>query len=336
MTEQQAAIQLSNPPQIDGFQVRFFRDDADFGAMAEIFTAASKALAERNITTAEDIQRQYRNTPNTDLHKDLVIIEVDHQPIGYAFSRWYDETAGNRILRAIAHIRPEWLNRGIGHAILSYQEQRLREIHAANPTSNTPFFQTYGFDRNPYSAKLYQEFGYEVARRGFSMKRDLSQPIGSQELPAGIETRPSPPEVYRQIWAADAEAFRDHWGYSEPTEADFQRWVQSPFFQPELWQVAWEGDQVVGMVLNYIDHNENSEYNLKRGYTEGISVRRPWRKQGVASGLINRSLAMFREMGMTEAALGVDSENPTGALRVYQQCGFEVEYASTTYRKPLE
>ncbi|MFD3163296.1 GNAT family N-acetyltransferase [Herpetosiphon sp. NSE202] len=335
MTEQQQAIQFANPPQIDGFQARFFRDNNDFSAMAKIFNASSKAFGHKNVVGATELQNQYHNTPNSDLTQDLIILEVDQQAIGYAFTHWYDEAVGNRIFRTLAHIKPEWINRGIGHAILTHQEQRQRAVHAANPTNKPAFLQTHASDTNSYSAKLYAEFGYQPIRHSFSMKRDLSQPIGSQALPEGIEVRPSTPELYRQIWQADAESFRDHWGFSEPSETDFQRWTQSPLFQPAIWQVAWSGDQVVGMVLNYFDQKENAEYNRQRGYTESISVRRPWRKQGVASALINRSLAMFREMGMTEAALGVDSENLTGALSVYQQCGFEVEYRSSTHRKPL-
>ena len=36
------------------------------------------------------------------------------------------------------------------------------------------------------------------------------------------------------------------------------------------------------MVRNFINHKENQEANRKRGYTENISVRRPWRRQGIA------------------------------------------------------
>ena len=91
----------------------------------------------------------------------------------------------------------------------------------------------------------------------------------------------------------------------------------------------WDGQ-------NFIIPEENITFNRQRGYTEGISVRRPWRKQGVANVLINRSLLMFREMGMTEAALGVDAENTSGALRVYERCGFKVVKRSTTYRKSMQ
>jgi mycothiol synthase len=39
---------------------------------------------------------------------------------------------------------------------------------------------------------------------------------------------------------------------------------------------------------------------------------------------------------MSSAVLGVDAENPTGALGVYEVTGFEVERRATTFRKPLE
>jgi hypothetical protein len=38
---------------------------------------------------------------------------------------------------------------------------------------------------------------------------------------------------------------------------------------------------------------------------------------------------------MTEATLGVDTDNPSGALRVYEGCGFVAVSRDTTYRKPL-
>jgi hypothetical protein len=38
---------------------------------------------------------------------------------------------------------------------------------------------------------------------------------------------------------------------------------------------------------------------------------------------------------MTEGALGVDTENVTGALRLYESVGFRPVSKSTTYRKPM-
>jgi ribosomal protein S18 acetylase RimI-like enzyme len=87
--------------------------------------------------------------------------------------------------------------------------------------------------------------------------------------------------------------------------------------------------------MNYIDAQENKEYNRKRGYVEGISVQRPWRGKGVAKALIARSLKLLKSRGMTEAALGVDTENPSGAVHLYLKMGFKAHKKSATYRKPM-
>ena len=88
-------------------------------------------------------------------------------------------------------------------------------------------------------------------------------------------------------------------------------------------------------MLNFIQRDENEKYGRKRGYTETIFVRRPWRGQGLAKALIARSFLAHREAGMTEAALGLDADNLSGALHLYRQMGFVETKRTMTYRKPL-
>lgn len=85
----------------------------------------------------------------------------------------------------------------------------------------------------------------------------------------------------------------------------------------------------------FIDALENETHGRQRGYTEFISVRRPYRRRGLARALIAESLRVQKAQGMTESALMVDSENPTGATRVYDDCGFRVVEQSAAYRKAL-
>jgi ribosomal protein S18 acetylase RimI-like enzyme len=165
------------------------------------------------------------------------------------------------------------------------------------------------------------------------MTRPLSEPVSVTPMPEGLEIRPVPVEHYRTIWDAMQEAFQDHWSFVPEGEEEYRKWLEWPDFDPAIWKVAWDGDQVAGMVLNFIAPNENLEYNRKRGYTEGICVRRPWRRRGLARALLTRSVQMFQEMGMEEAALGVDAENLSGALNLYQSVGFRVDKRHTTYRK---
>jgi GNAT superfamily N-acetyltransferase len=133
------------------------------------------------------------------------------------------------------------------------------------------------------------------------------------------------------------EAFRDAWAETAPPPEAYERWLRSDEYQPEIWKVAWDtaSDEVAGMVLGFINAEENARYHRRRGWTENISVRRPWRRQGVASALIAANLRELRARGMTEAALGVDADSLTGALGVYERMGFQVTRRETLYRKPM-
>jgi GNAT superfamily N-acetyltransferase len=168
------------------------------------------------------------------------------------------------------------------------------------------------------------------------MVRPLVEPIPDLPLPAGLEVRPAKPAQYRQVIAALDEAFRDLWSHSAMTDVDYARWTNDPNFQPQLWQVAWAGDEVAGIVLNFIDHQYNAEFKRLRGWTDPIGVRRPWRKQGLAKALIAQSMRLLQEQGMREAGLGVDAQNPNGALRLYEGLGFRVTKRFTTFERPMD
>jgi ribosomal protein S18 acetylase RimI-like enzyme len=89
------------------------------------------------------------------------------------------------------------------------------------------------------------------------------------------------------------------------------------------------------MVRNFIHTEYNERFGRKLGYTEDISVRRPWRKRGVARALISRSIKLHKDLGMTEVALSVDTENPSGALQLYESMGYKTTARETAFRKGL-
>lgn len=93
---------------------------------------------------------------------------------------------------------------------------------------------------------------------------------------------------------------------------------------------------LIHQVRPFIDQAENEKYKRKRGFTEEISVRRPWRRRGLARALIARSLLVQKAHGMSESTLSVDSENLSGATRLYEECGFQVVKQNAIYRKALD
>jgi mycothiol synthase len=332
------AIVVPDAPNIPGLTFRGFCGEADYAAMASVINGSKDADEQEWTLDAEDVARDYAHLVNSDPYRDMLFVEVYGEVVGYSRVWWEQELDGQRLYTHFCHLLPEWRGKGIRCAMLRHNERRALEIALSHQDGEHPsggLFQAWASDKEHDWTSLLLGEGYEAVRYGFEMVRPNLDDVPDLPLPEGLEVRPVRPEHYRTIWEADEEAFRDHWGATERQEQDFEAWQHSPQFTPELWQVAWEGEQVAGMVRSFINAEENAEYGRLRGYTEFISVRRPWRRRGLARALIARSLQLLKERGMTEAALGVDAENPNGALRLYQSMGFREVKRSMTFRKPL-
>ena len=240
----------------------------------------------------------------------------------------------DRIYTHFVLILPEWREKGIEQAMIQWCEKRLLDISEGQPQDSKRYFQTYSSEVKSAFNKILESFSYEVERYFIEMSRPLDV-IPPSEFPEGIEVRTVKEQDERKVWEASVEAFRDHWGFSPPTEKDYTSYKSSKYWQPGLWQVAWDGKEVVSSVMNYIDHDHNQKFNRKRGWTENISTRREWRRRGIAKALIIRSMHMHKEEGMTEVALGVDTNNPSGALKLYQSLGYKKDKTHMTYRKKM-
>lgn len=340
MTTETTTVTL---PALAGFTFRGFEGDADYAHFADIIIAQSEADHLDFFPTAEWLRNMYEATENFDLRRDVLIAadEATREVVAFGLVRRGEQTDGTRRYTVAVRIRPQWRRRRAGTAMLRWLEAHTRQLDATLPPNANTVFETWAFETQAGHIALLTAEGYVPARWGYEMTRPLDDitPILDFPLPKGFEIRTAKPKHYRAIWDADVEAFRDHNGFAEPGEARYAAWLNDPlFFQPALWKVAWhiETNEVAGMVQNYINHDENTKLNRKRGYTEGISTRRPFRKLGLARALIVESLHMHKALGMTEAALGVDATNPTGALRVYEDCGFKPVKTEIVYRKSLK
>jgi GNAT superfamily N-acetyltransferase len=328
-------IAITEMPAISGLTFRRFRGEADFAVIARIISASFEADHIKRTLSLEGITNNYRHLENCNPETDMLFVEVDGQPVGYGRVWWSEQVDGTRFYEPIGYLLPEWRGKGLGTAMLTAAETRLREIAAEHPNVVTKFFQTGAEDSEKERNALLQKFGYQPVRYETNMVRDLSEPFPEAELPEGLEVRPVTPDQWRLIHDVSNEAFRDHWGARDESEEEYQRSLTDPIFHPELWMVAWEGDQIASVIHNFINEEENAEFKRRRGYTEGILTRRQWRKRGIARALLVRSMKMFKDMGMTETALSVDSQNLSGAFRLYEGVGYRKVNQQILYRKPI-
>lgn len=328
-------IEVAEMPAVPGLRFRRFQGETDYPSMVNVLEGSREADDLEWVSTVEETAIDYAHLTNCDPYTDMIFAEVNGEVVGYGRCWWYNMVDGSIAYYFFAHLLPEWRGTGIRLAMVRHLKQRLRQIAADHPAEKEKNFINWSMEVETDWTNLLLAEGHEIVRYGLDMVRPNLHNIPHCPLPQGLELRCGTDAESRQIWEAAREAFRDHWGMSEWGEESFTGWSAYPTYQPHLWQIAWAGDEVVGGVLNFIDEKENEENGRLRGYTDPIFVRRPWRKQGVAKALIARSLAVLKEAGMTEAALGVDAENLTGALHLYRKMGFEEVKRGMTFRKAL-
>lgn len=338
MTVAAEPVRVPNAPPIRRLSFRRLRLPEDLGPLADLFNAANLEDGVEDRNDAAGLAEWYANPTGYDPLRDCLIAQVGDEVVGYGKVHWVDDADGGRDYESWGAVHPAWRRRGLGRAILRANHRRLREIaatHAVGPDVQRRF-ETWAAETQVGAIALLESEGFSVARSFFEMLRpDLRGDVAEFPLPDRIEVRPMQLEHYRQVWDAGVEAFSDHWGGLAGGDEMFRRYFSGPSFEPDLWRVAWDGDEVAGSVSNVVMRAFNEATGARRGLLSGVSVRRPWRGRGLARALVSQSLVALRDRGMTEAILGVDAENPTGAVGVYEANGFAVHTRERSYRKPF-
>lgn len=316
---------------------RAFDPETDRPAMVDLICAVNRFDVVDWFPTVEQLEVDWAPSPNFDPPNDTFVVEDGQRFVGAVQHDWR-ERDGKIVHVLEIWVRPDMRRQGIGRELLAWGEARVRTAVAAGTAGSIdlPHVLSMGMGAHIDAAVAFSEAaGYAPIRYTFVMHRDLSEPIPDVPMPSGLETRPVTPDHYRRIWNASVEAFRDHWEAAVRNEADFVRFFGNPDLDPTLWQIAWDGDEVAAVIVNGIYPDENAHLGLEIGWLDSVSTRRPYRGRGLANALIARSLRALRDRGMAIAALGVDAENPTGALGLYERNGFKVHQRYVTYRKPL-
>ncbi len=320
--------------------IRPIAGEADLPALAAVAQRCNQADQVDERPTVESLTAWFRHLVNTDPQEDILLAEVGGRLAGYQYTAWRLEGTGTYVYNLAGYVDPDFRRQGLGATLVERGEARLRAVAALHPAEAPRAFQSFTADTRVGKVALFERRGYVPVRHFYEMLHTGLDALPPAPLPLGLELRPVDRHdraLLHTIWQASEEAFRDHWGNSEADDAQFLRLMDSPDTDPDLWQVAWDTvtNEVAGVSMNMIPAAENSEHGHQRGWVEDLSVRRPYRRRGLGRALLLNSLHALRARGLTDVALGVDAENPTGALGLYESVGFKTFQHSLALRKPL-
>lgn len=297
---------------------------SDLPSLAEMWNLAEAADGGHNTVTLEDME-QYWRADNVDPETTAFVALSDDVPIAYARTRPMTDLMLHRA-RGTGRVHPNFRRLGIGTRLVELVDAQFVErsqmlVDPAKPLS----VQRLALRTNTGDVALLKATGHTHLRSFFEMEKDLSSSdaLSLPLRPEGLELRPF--DVERDaltVYEAQGEAFLDH--FNSFGDESFESWrkymVDYPHFDPALWLLLWDGDQLAAASLNNIP----ARYNYQVGYVDSLFVRRSWRKRGVATALLRESFALFATHGLKKAALGVDAQNRSGALKIYEQVGLHI------------
>jgi GNAT superfamily N-acetyltransferase len=312
----------------DGFAVRVPTvDDAE--AIAELINEVSVAEAGIPWTTTEETRDVLTSPERAAPSPEVLLIDEDGSVAGYLES-WTSDPAE---LALIAFVRPTLWGRGLNTWLIRHGEAWATESLLG---SDSPFaLRLSRFIGNEAAGRLFVSLGYHYVRTFWMMRVDLGASRAEAADPQGVSIRSFDPDSdVERVYEALREGFDDHWG--GPFHS-LERWRHRSIdgeganFDPTLWFVAEEGNEVVGAIC-CTAITPRADDTGEVGY---LAVRRPWRRRGVALALLLSAFAELGRRGIARCELGVDSENPTGATKLYERAGMQVAYGWDVWEKTL-
>jgi mycothiol synthase len=215
-------------------------------------------------------------------------------------------------------VAPAARRRGIGTAL-------LEEAERAGSAASTWLA---GLSTEAAAAGFAEANGYEKAWEVWLMGIDLPDEVPEPSWPEGVtlqtygESEAEAREIKDLLDLAYAEEFHHH-------PATFENWsrfmFEDPMFDAEVWFLAVADGKIVGAALNWDE-----------GYIKDLVVHPDWRGRGLGKALVLQTFGEFSRRGLPRVTLKTDSNNPTGAWRLYERVGMKVERTYEIFEKQLE
>ena len=275
--------------------------------------------------TLQDLRTLWQG-PNFNMATDAwMVIAPGDRLIGYADVEHRQHVR----IYTLTRVLPEYAGQGIEEYLLQRAEDwAQRRLPLAKPGLRVTL-NSWASNQNDVAQRSFERVGFEEVRRHWRMEIEMSETPVAPEWPERVAVRTFIPGLDdRIVFAAVDEAFQDHWGHMEGNYEEWKHWtIERENFDPSLWFLAFDGDEIAGASL--------CTYQMDDGWVDTLAVRRPWRRKGLGIALLLHSFGEFYRRGKYKVGLGVDSQNLTGATRLYERAGMHVARIYISYEKEL-
>jgi mycothiol synthase len=307
-----------------GFSVRRPTLD-DVGELFEMLIACDKAEYGRPRTTESEL-RGFWEMPGHDPAQDAwVIIASDGRMVAMAIVGHISPVSR---LFSIARVHPDYASQGFSDYLLGISLERARELIPEAAADVRVSMGAWVSQKNVEFRQALERGNFTHVRSNWLMEINMDTPPPEPVWPENLELRPYTPDLLRAVFEADDEAFQDHWGHTPGNFEIWQLWMaKGEGFDPSVWFLAFDREEIAGYALCTCQNSE--------AWVGQLGVRRLWRRRGLGLALLHHAFGEFYLRGERRVALNVDSQNLTGATRLYTRAGMHPFEQSDVYELEL-
>ncbi|MEU1622669.1 GNAT family N-acetyltransferase [Streptomyces sp. NPDC005722] len=296
---------------------------ADATVICELLNAVDVAELGRPETDLGTVETSLVH-PEADLERNSWLLHEDGTPV--AFGLLWDDSGAERI-DVDHYVLPA--RQEAGERLLDLLQERAAERAAENGAERAVVHLSLNTEPTVDTALLTRR-GWRTVRRYHVLTRPLSAAVDTvPELPPGLTLRDCVDEAdRRRVHALLEETFSEHFDHQRRT---YRQWLDdlgSGMDWSLVWIASLEGAGDVGAALTRDDR-------AAMAWIRNVGVRKEARGRGVAGHLLRHAFGVYAARGRDTLGLGVDTDNTTGAPRLYAAHGMGLHFAVDTWEVTL-
>lgn len=313
---------------------RPLQGDKDLLAIANLINACNEVDKLDDGVSVQELREEF-DMPSVDKALDLQLWE-DEEGILIGFGDlWITEP--NEVIDGFLsiYVHPEARSNGLEIEIIEWADTRMREVKIARgfPVK----LRTGARSTQTERIQLLENNGFTIDRYFFRMERNMNEPIPEAHFPNGFTLRCMEGEQDAKAWVdLHNNSFIDHWNFHPVTLEMLKHWLQESSYRSNLDLLAvTDDDSFVAQCYCYINLENNARTERNEGNVGILGVRRGFRKIGLGRAMLLSGLQRLKQAGVDTVRLGVDADNPNGALRLYESVGFQKVYTSINFLRDV-
>jgi mycothiol synthase len=307
----------------------------DSAPVAALLAAAEQVDSTGENFSAEDLTEWWTGW-HADLGRDgIVLCDAAGVVVGYALAFAPPTFRDAYRVYLEGRVRPDLRGHGLGRTLLGWQLERGAEIHAERCPSAPGKLVLDVVETMPSLEGLARRAGLTAERWYRDMARSLTD-LPEARVVDGVDLLPFTWDRDDEVRRAHNVAFAEHHGSADRDPETWKAlYTGQRAFRPELSVLAVEDGVVVAYVLASVYEADTRATGRQQIYFGQIGVLPHARGRGLATAAIVEALRVAAGAGCVGARLGVDSDNHTGALRLYENLGFSTVLTQVAWSREL-